>query len=224
MGLRLGRWLRQPLQLFPLVAETVRIAERTTSWSPTPRRSRHIYWTEPARPLSFDDIRADPERRALYYFLVAHRGIGLVITRLLDGAHVEGALGRALDHAGRTGTKCSAATDPLGPYAPGPVERRALVHLAQLPNSGDLVLFGAYDPEQDVCVCFDDQVGAHGALGGRQFWPFILTPPGLVPEDHVIEDPLDLHPLLRRYTDRTARDSGLTAGISRRVPRSRSSL
>src|SRR5690606_13393527 len=150
------------------------------------------------RPLGFDEIRADPERRALYYFLVAHRGIGLVITRLLDGAHVESALGRVLvtpdGHV-----ELLSGVDPLVPYASTPVERRALVHLSQLENAGDLVLFGAYDAEQDLCVCFDDQVGAHGALGGRQFWPFLLTPPGLVPDDHPVEDPLDLHPLLRRY-------------------------
>ncbi|MGQ0561384.1 MAG: hypothetical protein ACT443_05865, partial [Gemmatimonadota bacterium] len=64
---------------------------------------------------------------------------------------------------------------------------------------GDLILFGAYDPARDYCICFDDQVGAHGAMGGRQFWPFILTQPGLIPADHQIEDPLDLHPLFKRY-------------------------
>jgi hypothetical protein len=67
------------------------------------------------------------------------------------------------------------------------------------------VLFGAYDPELDVCICFYDQVGAHGAMGGRQSWPFILTRPGLVPDDYVIDDPMDLHPLFRRYT----RDVGM---------------
>jgi hypothetical protein len=66
-----------------------------------------------------------------------------------------------------------------------------------------MVLFSAYDPQRDVCVCFDDQVGAHGAMGGRQFWPFILTPRGLIPDRYVIEDPLDLHPVFARYTRTT---------------------
>ena len=90
--------------------------------------------------------------------------------------------------------------DPLEPYEQNPVERRAIVHLAQQSNAGDMVLFGAYDEEHDVCICFDDQVGAHGAMGGRQFWPFMLTPPGLVPGDYLIEDPLDLHPIFARYS------------------------
>ncbi len=79
------------------------------------------------------------------------------------------------------------------------MEYRAIARLAQLRNAGDVVMIGAYDAEQDVCICFDDQVGAHGGIGGRQFWPFLLTPPGLVPESYTIEDPLDLYGLLNRY-------------------------
>lgn len=199
LGLRLGRWLRRQYGIFPLIAETVRVAESFRLVITYSSSLAHLYWTEPAHPLSFDEIRADPDRRALYYFLVAHRGIGLVITRILDGAHVESADGRALIDASGNATVL-AGEDPLRHYAESAVERRAIVHLAQLPNSGDLVLFGAYDPEEDRCICFDDQVGAHGALGGRQFWPFIMTPPGVIPEDHRIDDPLDLYPLFARYS------------------------
>ncbi len=200
LGLRLGQWLRRHYGLFPLIAETVRIAKDKRLVVTYSSSLAHVYWTEPDRPLRFDEIRSDPVRRALYYFLVAHRGIGLVVTRMQDGAHVESREGRALiTPAGEAFVL--GGSDPLTPFATTPVERRAIVHLAQLPNSGDLVLFGAYDPATDLCICFDDQVGAHGALGGRQFWPFILTPPGLVPEDHVIEDPLDLFPLFQRYAD-----------------------
>jgi hypothetical protein len=37
-------------------------------------------------------------------------------------------------------------------------------------------------------------------MGGRQSWPFLLTPRGLVPEDYVVDGPIDLYPLFRRYT------------------------
>src|SRR5690606_17499416 len=97
--------------------------------------------------------------------------------------------------------------DPLRNYATTDVERRAIAELAAMRNAGDLILFGAYDPVQDYCICFDDQIGAHGAIGGRQSWPFLLTPRGLVPEDYVISDPLDLHPLFRRYTEPPAEPS-----------------
>ncbi|HSJ09834.1 MAG TPA: alkaline phosphatase family protein [Longimicrobiales bacterium] len=198
-GLGLGRWLRQHYNLFPLIAETVKDSSDSKIVVTYSSSLAHVYWREPARPLSFDDVRDDPDRRGLYYFLVAHDGIGCVITRMLDGAHVESLRGRALvTPAGEI--EILSGEDPLECYAQTAVERIAVAKLATMSNAGDLILFGAYDPEQDICVCFDDQVGAHGAMGGRQSWPFIMTPRGLVPEDYEINDPIDLHPLFRRYT------------------------
>jgi len=200
VGLRFGRWLRKEYGLFPLVAEVVSGSADSRLVVTYSSSLAHLYWTRPDRPLSFDEIRADPDRRALHYFLVAHRGIGVVITRMLDGAHVESMRGRALvTPAGET--EVLSGEDPLAPYAKTATERRAIARLVQQPNAGDLVLFGAWDPRRDECICFDDQVGAHGALGGGQGWPFIMALPGLLPADLEIEDPLDLHPLFRRYLD-----------------------
>jgi hypothetical protein len=89
LGLRLTRWLRREYKLFPLVAEVVREADDAHIVVTYSSSLAHMYWTEPARPLSFDEIREDAGHRALYYFLVAHDGIGVVITRMLDGAHIE---------------------------------------------------------------------------------------------------------------------------------------
>src|SRR5690606_6435325 len=164
----------------------------------------HVYWTEPQHPLSLDEIRGDPDRRALYYFLVAHDGIGCVITRMVDGAHVETLRGRALIMPDGS-MELLSGVDPLRDYASTDIDRRAIAELAAMNNAGDLILFGAYDAERDVCICFDDQIGAHGAMGGRQSWPFLLTPRGLVPQDHLINDPLDLHPLFLRYTGRAGK-------------------
>jgi hypothetical protein len=198
-GLGLGRWIRQHYNLFPLVAETVKESDEASIVVTYSSSLAHVYWTNPEQPLSFNEIREDPERRALYYFLVAHGGIGCVITRMLDGAHVESLRGRALiTPAGDM--ELLSGDDPLQDYAPSDVERRAIADLAAMRNAGDMILFGAYDPEQDYCICFDDQIGAHGAMGGRQSWPFIMTPRGLVPEDYPIDDPIDLYPLFRRYT------------------------
>jgi hypothetical protein len=198
-GLGLGRWLRRHYSLFPLVAETVRRTEDAQMVVTYSSSLAHVYWTQPERTLAFDEIRDDPDRRALYYFLVAHNGIGCVITRMLDGAHVESLKGRALVTPDGE-LEVLDGEDPLHDYAASAVERRAIAELAAMKNAGDMILFGAYDPVADVCVCFDDQVGAHGAMGGRQAWPFLLTPRGLVPDDYTIEGPLDLHPLFRRYT------------------------
>jgi hypothetical protein len=198
LGLRFGRWLRREYGLFPLIAEVVRESVETHLVVTYSSSLAHLYWTQPARPLSFDEIRAEPDHRALYYFLAAHRGIGIVVTRMLDGAHVESIAGRALiTPAGEIAVL--SGENPVVHYAGSAVERRAIARLVQQPNAGDIVLFGAYDPDRNTCICFDDQVGAHGGLGGAQGWPFLMTPPGLVPADTIIEDPLDLHPLFRRY-------------------------
>lgn len=215
-GFGLGRWLRRHYQVFPLVAEVVRPLKEHHLVVTYSSSLAHVYWTDPPRPLRFDEIRSHPDHRALYYFLVAHRGIGVVLTRMLDGVHVESERGRAIITADRD-LEVLVGEDPLAVYGTGAIERAAILHLVHLDNAGDLVLFGAYDPDADQQICFDDQVGAHGALGGRQFWPFLLSAPGLVPEHYRINDPLDLHPLFARYpldgpasrpdTDRTRRDT-----------------
>jgi hypothetical protein len=197
-GFGIGRWLRKHYQVFPLVAEVVRPLANHDLVVTYSSSLAHVYWTDPPQPLRFDDIRNDPARRALYYFLVAHRGIGVVFTRMLDGVHAENDRGRALITADAELVLLH-GDDPLAAYVTGITERKALLHLVRLDNGGDLVLFGAYDPDEDMQVCFDDQVGAHGALGGRQFWPFILTAPGIISERYTITDPLDLHPLFARY-------------------------
>ena len=198
IGLRIGRWLRKQYGLFPLVAEVVRESPETQLVVTYSSSLAHVYWTQPDRPIPFDEIRRDPDRRALYYFLVAHRGIGAVITRMLDGAHVESIRGRAL-LTPQGELEILAGDDPLTDYAPTDIQRREIARLAQDACAGDIIVFGAYDPVRNRCICFDDQVGAHGAMGGPQYWPFVLTPPGLVPRSHAINDPLDIHPLLRRY-------------------------
>ncbi len=201
LGMRIGRWIRKQYKVFPLLPEVVK-AEKHSGIVVTYSSSlAHLYWSEPRHPLTFEEIRQDHDKRALYYFLVAHKGIGLVITRLQDGAHVETLAGRALISPEGEWSILE-GEDPLTDYATTNIERRAIAHLARLDNSGDIVLFGAYDPERDVCICFDDQVGAHGAMGGRQFWPFIMTPRGLIASDYPINDPLDLHALFKRYRSR----------------------
>ena len=198
VGPRLIRWFRKQYSVFPLVAETTRMADDRELVVTYSSSLAHVYWTDPPRPLELTDIQSDPDRQALYYFLVAHMGIGVVITRFQDGAHVEGREGRAVVAPGGD-YDVIAGEDPLRPYGTDVASRLAVAHLAGLRNSGDMILFGAYDPETDVCVCFDDQVGAHGALGGRQFWPFFMSAEGTVPEDLQLQDPLDLHPVFRRY-------------------------
>jgi hypothetical protein len=205
LGGRLGRWLRREYKLFPIVAENVKVSEESELVVTYSSSLAHLYWTRPEDALTLDQIREEPARRGLYYFLVSHGGIGLVITRVVDGAHVENMRGRALLSPDGEFSLLS-GEDPLLHYATSAVERRSIATLAQSSNAGDIIVFGAYDPERDRCVCFDDQVGAHGAMGGRQAWPFFMAPRGLVGKNYEISDPLDLYPIFRRYTEATPVD------------------
>lgn len=214
LALRVGRWIRKEYNLFPLVAEVVREAGDAQLVVTYSSSLAHVYWSEPARPLGFEEIRDDPERRALYYFLVAHAGVGVVITRMIDGAHVESRRGRALVTP-EGELEILTGENPLTDYACTRIELAEIARLAQCRNAGDLVLFGAYDPERDECICFDDQVGAHGALGGRQAWPFIMTRPGIIDPTTPIDDPLDLYPIFKRYVREEAEKS--TADKTRSV-------
>ena len=91
-----------------------------------------------------------------------------------------------------------AGENPLAVYGTEPYVVRALRDLVRQPNAGDLVLFGAFDGYE--IVSFDDQVGAHGAAGGEQMYPFLMTPAGLDVAGETIEDARDIHRVvMRRY-------------------------
>jgi hypothetical protein len=88
--------------------------------------------------------------------------------------------------------------NPLDAYGSERYTLRAVEDLVRQSNSGDLVLFGAYDG-YDI-VSFDDQVGAHGSAGGPQVYPFLITPPTLDVADARLENARDIHRvIMRRY-------------------------
>jgi len=168
-----------------------------------------LYFADDDRPLMLSDIVRDPRRSHLYAMLLAHPGIGLIATRTADGVHVEGRHGRATLRNGQPSE--ADGTNPLAVYGADLRTARAVESLVRQPNGGDLVLFGAYDGRE--IVSFDDQVGAHGCVGGDQAFPFLITPPALDVRDARIEDARDIHRvIMARYaataTDRPPAASG----------------
>ena len=156
-----------------------------------------VYFADQDKPLPLDEIRASPRKKNLYEELVGHPGIGLVATRSAEGVHVEGKKGRAVISGGQL--TVIDGENPMTLYGTEPHELRGVESLVLQPNSGDCVLFGAYDGK-DI-VSFDDQVGAHGSAGGDQVYPFILAPDWLELKDAVLEDARDINAsVLRRYS------------------------
>ena len=148
-----------------------------------------VYFADDERQLTLDDLAGDARRLHLYRALLAHPGIGLVCTRQGDAVHLESRAGRATIVDGVL--TVTAGSNPLEPYGTARHEVRAVEELVRQPNSGDLVLFGAYDGYE--IVSFDDQVGAHGSLGGDQTYPFLITPPHLDVAGERIENARDIH-------------------------------
>lgn len=158
-----------------------------------------LYFADVARQLDLGDILSDARRASLYRALLGHPGIGLVATRLDGAVHVESRAGRAVIEGDCL--RVLAGGNPLEPYGTEGYVVRAVRDLVRQPNAGDLVLFGAYDG-YDI-ISFDDQVGGHGAAGGDQVYPFLITPPDLDVSEERIEDARDIHRVvMQRYAGR----------------------
>ena len=155
-----------------------------------------LYFADDARQLDLADIASDRRRANLYAKLLAHPGVGLLLTRSGGVVHAEGKKGRAIVTGGEL--EVLAGENPLEAYGAEPVVLRAVEELVRQPNAGDVVVFGAYDG-YDI-VSFDDQVGAHGSAGGDQVWPFLIAPEALGTAGATIENARDIHRLvLSRY-------------------------
>ena len=157
-----------------------------------------IYFDDTSEQLSRDEIMRVPRRAYLYRALLEHPGIGLVATRTDEGVVLESTRGRAVIPRRSEQLAVLEGENPLTAYGTSRPVVRAVRDLILQPNSGDIVLFGAYDG-YDI-VSFDDQVGAHGSAGGDQVYPFIITPPDLDLSEEIIEDARDVHRVvMERY-------------------------
>jgi hypothetical protein len=198
VGPRLLDWLRRHYGLRELlVPEKYKIDARHEVVVTYSSCLAELYFADDDAALDHDDIERDSRRAGLYAALLAHPGIGLIATRKGSGVHLASRTGRArLEQGALTILE---GDDPLAPYKSDALARRAIESVVRQPNGGDLVLFGAYDG-YDI-VSFDDQVGAHGSVGGDQVFPFLITPPALgVDETTPIENARDIHSvIMARY-------------------------
>ncbi len=136
----------------------------------------HLYFArEPGRMTSEGIQRRYP---GLVETLARHPGIGAVIGRSADG-HTLSLVADGqhdLDATPPDGSELSAE------YGPRACE--ALRRLAGFDTAGDLILLGSVDAVTGEVTGFEELVGSHGGLGGRQTEPFILCPASLRLTDH----------------------------------------
>jgi hypothetical protein len=67
-------------------------------------------------------------------------------------------------------------------------------------NSGDLVVFGAFQDGKQVN--FENQAGGHGSIGGEQAHPFVLAKRAWGLDTSAVHGAHELHPILSRLRDR----------------------
>lgn len=163
-----------------------------------------VYFAATEQRLTLEQILADPRWAGLYERLRAHRGIGLIATLAEGGVNLANKNGRAVLKDGEI--EILSGKNPLEIFGTQPYVLRAVESLVRQPNSGDCVLFGAYDG-YDI-VSFDDQVGAHGSAGGDQVYPFVIASEKLGLSGETLEDARDIHrAVLARYAAANAENA-----------------
>jgi hypothetical protein len=155
-----------------------------------------LYFADDTSPLTLQQISRDQRRSSLYDELLRHAGVGLLGTRDGPSVHLESKSGRAKITDGVL--EVIEGQNPLEPYGASANVVRAVEHLVLQPNAGDIIIFGAYDGYE--IVSFDDQIGAHGAAGGQQVFPFVIGPAHLDLEAARLDDARDIHSaIMSRY-------------------------
>lgn len=101
--------------------------------------------------------------------LVAHEGVGFVVTYEDDGTPVVlGKGGRRNLHTGEV-----SGEDPLIPYGDVELRARQVRRVADFPHAGDLIVNSTLYPDGTVAA-MEELIGNHGGLGGEQTDAFLL--------------------------------------------------
>ena len=152
----------------------------------------HVYFNVVTRPMNLSEVAMLYSN--LLKALIEHPGIGLVVGREGQETVVMGEEGTLVVHP--DGEVEVRGQNPLASYPEPEWAIRHLHHLCSFPHSGDLILLGAWRVEEGEItevVCFEDQVGSHGGLGGPQDYPFIAYPAHLELHPERWTGPQDLY-------------------------------
>jgi hypothetical protein len=150
-----------------------------------------IYFQQEPGQVSYEAIMAAyPD---LLPGLVSHPGVGFVVVRSTrDGPLVLGASG-----VHRLTIGLVQGTDPLADF--GDNARRHLLRVTSFSNAPDILVNSFYDPDRDEAAAFEELIGGHGGLGGKQMHPFLLYPRALPEPDTQILGAERLHMVLRGW-------------------------
>ncbi len=172
----------------------------------------HVYFTGHEESLHLEDVIS------LYpgfiEALSRHPGIGFVAAgrRFGDAVAIceDGIRNLITGELGET-------NDPLAPYGQRDRWAGELAQLLSYPDSGDLIINGAWLADSSRIVVLEEQTSSHGGLGGRQNEPFVLVPSSWDVTEMDLESPEALHRLVKqelgRYRANTGDSDSVGGGI-----------
>jgi putative membrane protein len=102
--------------------------------------------------------------------LSQHEGVSFAMIRSVEQGPVV---------IGASGKYCLADDKVEGDNPLAKFGKHAAVHLRRLDsfnNVPDILLVSMYDTEKDEVAAFEELIGSHGSVGGKQSNPFILHP------------------------------------------------
>jgi len=168
----------------------------------------HVYFSGHDEPLHLEDIIA--LYPGLIEALARHPGVGFVAVSRRFGDAVaicdDGIRNLITGELGRT-------KDPLAPYGQRDRWAGELAQLLGYPDSGDLIINGAWLAERQRIVVLEEQTSSHGGVGGPQNAPFVMVPATWDVSAMDLESPETLHHLVKRELGRYGIGDPATDGV-----------
>ncbi|MGI9624852.1 MAG: phage holin family protein [Acidimicrobiales bacterium] len=131
-----------------------------------------------------------------------HPGIGLILVR--DEALGDIVLGP--DGVHQLDGDVIEGSDPLTPF--GPNTAHHLRRTSSFTNCPDLLVNSFYDPEADEGAAFEELIGFHGGLGGKQSHPFVLAPTNLTQPTEPLVGARSIYELFKTWLGETQGGNG----------------
>jgi uncharacterized membrane protein YvlD (DUF360 family) len=126
-----------------------------------------------------------------------HEGVGLILVR--DDELGDVVLGpRGVHHLADGRVE---GDDPLAVFGPNTADH--LRRTSSFDNCPDLLINSFYDPTADEGAAFEELIGFHGGLGGRQSHPFVLAPAGLPQPSAPLVGARSIYDLFKEWIDVT---------------------
>lgn len=154
----------------------------------------HVYFNIVERRMDLSEIAA--AFPSLVVNLLAHKGIWLVVAR--EGERVIIMDDDSILTCNPRGEQELEGDHPLIRLPEPDQATEQIMRIARFAESGDLILFGSYEPATETVICFEQQWASHGGLGGPQDYPTIVYPEDLEWDLSKVHSARDLYPLFTR--------------------------